>query len=588
MASVIDVLVPDGVEGATVIEIMLEAGAEVEAEESLLAIETDKATAEVPAPAAGKLLEIIAKVGDSVSSGSVIGKLQVAETAESSAPAAIEANSQQKTGAKNRQEDEADVPAPTDTAKTAKTEPASGGANIQDILVPDGVEGATVIEIMREAGAEIEAEESLLAIETDKATAEVPAPTAGTLLEITAKIGESVSSGSVIGKLQVAGRADHAAPAEKPAEAHTKDAKETQTKNESENTPQKQTAEAADEGPQKNEGNEENTEPAEPIFVNAQSPGAQFHASPAVRQFARELGVELESIAKPSGPKGRITFADVKTLVKSVMSRPNAASATNTLGRAIPEIELPDFRKFGEIEERALSKIKQLTGEHLHKGWLNIPLVTHFEEADISELEAFRSELNQRPAVAVAKGELPELPKLPKTTALSFIVKAVVRALQQYPQLNSSISSDGKSIILKKYYNIGIAVDTPRGLLVPVIPNADALSLDQISAQIKMLGTKGRAGKLGPQDMEGGTFTISSLGSLGGTNFTPLVNTPEAAILGVAKAQMKPVWNGSEFAPRLILPFSVSYDHRILDGGEVARFGAALAGYLGDLRYILV
>lgn len=447
-------------------------------------------------------------------------------------------------------------------------------ASVIDVLVPDGVEGATVIEIMLEAGAEVEAEESLLAIETDKATAEVPAPAAGKLLEIIAKVGDSVSSGSVIGKLQVAGRADHAAPAEKP--------KETQTKDKAENTPQKQIVEAADEGPPKNERNEEN---AEPIFVNAQSPGAQFHASPAVRQFARELGVELGRIAKPSGPKGRITFADVKTLVKNVMSRPNAANAANTLGRPIPEIELPDFRKFGETEERALSKIKQLTGEHLHKGWLNIPLVTHFEEADISELEAFRSKLNQRPAVAVAKGELP---KLPKATVLSFIVKAVVRALQQYPQLNSSISGDGKSIILKKYYNIGIAVDTPRGLLVPVIPNADALSLDQISAQIKMLGTKGRAGKLGPQDMEGGTFTISSLGSLGGTNFTPLVNTPEAAILGIAKAQMKPVWNGSEFAPRLILPFSVSYDHRILDGGEVARFGAALASYLRDLRYILV
>ena len=520
MTSVMDILVPDGVTDAAVIEIMLEAGAVVETDESLLAIETDKATAEVPAPAAGKLIEISVQTGDSVSSGSVIGKLQVGDDV-----------AEPEDGANAKIEDEANIP-----------------ANIIDIVVPDGVADAAVIEIMREAGAEVETDESLLAIETDKATAEVPAPAAGKLLEISVQTGDSVSSGSVIGRLQVGG---NAAPAETktakmPPTAAT--VKEAATAGALETTPKEP--------------------PAPP--VNRQSPGAQFHASPSVRQFARELGVELGRIQQPSGPKGRITFADVKALVKIVMSGNGNA--------VLPELELPDFRKFGETEERPLSKIKQLTGEHLHKGWLNIPLVTHFEEADISELEAFRKELNQRPAVA--KGELG------KTTALSFIVKAVVRALQHYPQLNSSLS--GKSIILKKYYHIGIAVDTPRGLLVPVIPNADTLSLDQISAQIKMLGTKGRAGKLESQDMEGGSFTISSLGSLGGTNFTPLVNAPEAAILGVAKAAMKPVWNGSEFVPRLILPFSVSYDHRILDGGEVARFATALAGYLSDLRYILV
>ncbi|MEM9423825.1 MAG: 2-oxo acid dehydrogenase subunit E2 [Spirochaetota bacterium] len=425
-------------------------------------------------------------------------------------------------------------------------------AKIINIVVPDGVSGAAIVEIMQQVGNQVGADESLVAIETDKATAEVPSPQEGTLAELAVQVGDTVSSGDVIGKLQAerTDTSEPSAPNEAPAPAPVVSAP----------------APKAPRAPKHEEI---------PVQNNPQKLGASVHASPSVRQFARELGVDLGLVREPSGPKGRITFADVKGFIKS-----RIGATADRAGTGIPHIDLPDFRKFGQTEEQPLSKIKQITGEHLGKGWLNIPLVTHFEEADITELENFRQELNTRKAVS--QGDAP------KTTALAFIVRATVNALQKYPQINSSLSADGKSLIIKKYYHIGIAVDTPRGLLVPVIKNAEQLSLDQISAYIKELGLKGRAGKLGPADMEGGSFTISSLGGLGGTNFTPLVNPPEAAILGVAKSEVKPIWNGKDFVPRLILPFSISYDHRILDGGEVARFGTTLAGYLKDLRYLLV
>ena len=537
--TVMDIVVPDGVSGAAVVEIMGQVGAELAADESLLAIETDKATAEVPSPARGKLLSLSVELGATVSSGDVIGQLELA------------ASSGIETGA----------------AGTASPAAAATPATVMDIVVPDGVSGAAVVEIMGQVGAELVADESLLAIETDKATAEVPSPARGKLLSLSVELGATVSSGDIIGQLELAassgietGAAGTASPAATATPTTSSSA-----------SPKPEPPEPVDSAPTP-------VAAESAVLTNAQRLGASVHASPSVRQFARELGVDLGLISQPSGPKGRVTFADVKGFVKAVMKGTPSAVAANGFG--IPPIELPDFGQFGPTEEQALSKIKQITGAHLHKGWLNIPMVTHFEEADITELENFRQDLNKR--AATVKGDRP------KATPLAFIVKAVVKALEQFPQVNSSLSSDGKSLILKKYYNIGIAVDTPRGLLVPVIKNAQRLSLDEISAYIKELGSKGRAAKLGPNDMEGASFTISSLGGLGGSNFTPLVNPPEAAIMGVAKSAMKPVWNGREFVPRLILPFSISYDHRVLDGGEVARFGSTLAGYLNDLRLILV
>ncbi|WGK69985.1 2-oxo acid dehydrogenase subunit E2 [Candidatus Haliotispira prima] len=541
MANVIDIVVPDGVSDAAVVEIMQQTGAVVAEEESLLAVETDKATAEIPSPAAGKLLELSVKEGDTVSGGDVIGRLE----AESSAGA-------------DTVSDQIAVP--------VRVPAPEENLGLMDIVVPDGVTDAAVVEIMQDVGAEVAEDDSLIAVETDKATAEIPAPAAGKLLELSVGTGDTVSGGDIIGKLQVVGAAGSAGAA----------ASESSELSQSSKTPKPDRVEVP-------VSVADVAAPAGAVLTNTQNPGGSVHASPSVRQFARELGVDIRRISHTTGPKGRITFTDVRNLVKSVMSGSAGTEGTNSItGGGIPRIELPDFTKFGSTEEFALSKIKQITGKHLSKGWLNIPLVTHFEETDITELEDFRKELNNRKAVGKDKDGLP------KTTALAFIVKAVVKALQQYPQVNSSLGGDGKSLIIKKYYNIGIAVDTPRGLIVPVIKNADQLSLDEISAYIRELGLKGRSGKLVPADMEGGSFTVSSLGGLGGTNFTPLVNPPEAAILGVAKAAMKPVWNGKEFLPRLILPFSVSYDHRVLDGGEVARFGSTLAGFLRDLRYMLV
>ena len=552
MANVIDIVVPDGVSGAAVVEIMGQVGAELAADESLLAIETDKATAEVPSPARGKLLSLSVELGATVSSGDVIGQLELA------AGSGVEAGP------------EAGI-----AASAASPAAAATPATEMDIVVPDGVSGAAVVEIMRQVGAELAADESLLAIETDKATAEVPSPARGKLLSLSVELGATVSSGDVIGKLELAaGSGVEAGPEASIAASAASSAAAATPATSSSASPKPEPPEP----PEPVDSAPAPVAAENAVLTNAQRLGASVHASPSVRQFARELGVDLGLISQPSGPKGRVTFADVKGFVKAVMKGTSSALAANGFG--IPPIELPDFGQFGPTEEQALSKIKQITGAHLHKGWLNIPMVTHFEEADITELENFRQDLNKR--AATVKGDRP------KATPLAFIVKAVVKALEQFPQVNSSLSSDGKSLILKKYYNIGIAVDTPRGLLVPVIKNAQRLSLDEISAYIKELGSKGRAAKLGPNDMEGASFTISSLGGLGGSNFTPLVNPPEAAIMGVAKSAMKPVWNGREFVPRLILPFSISYDHRVLDGGEVARFGSTLAGYLNDLRLILV
>lgn len=506
----IDVVVPEGVSDASIVELMVEAGQAVKTDESIAAVETDKATAEVPAPQDGVISEWLIAVGAKVSSGDVIARMSIAAET-SSAPS----------------------PAPAASTSSQRVE----------VRVPEGVSDASVVELMAELGSSIQSDGSLLAIETDKATAEVPSPQDGKILEFKVAVGDKVSSGDLVAVLEVQGSATPASPAVQP----------------SSRAPSTASAQASPSAPAQTS-----------LPSNQQKLGTVLHASPSVRQLARELGVDLSLISKASGPKGRITFADVKSFVKDALKSGPTGSA------GIPKIDVPDFSSFGEVEEKPLNGIKKATGSHLSKAWLNIPMVTHFEEANISGMEDFRKQLNSR------KGEFP------KATPLAFITKAVIKALQEFPQVNSSLSADGASLFYKKYYNIGIAVDTPRGLLVPVIKNANQLSIDQLSAAISELGAKGRSSKLGPADMEGGSFTISSLGGLGGTNFTPLVNAPEAAILGVAKSSIQPLWNGSSFEPQLILPFSVSYDHRILDGGEVARFASKIKLYLEDMRHILV
>ena len=427
-------------------------------------------------------------------------------------------------------------------------------AEVKEITVPDigDFDAVDVIEILVGPGDTVAAEDSLITLESDKATMEVPSPVSGTITEILISAGDQVSEGTPVAKIEVADSAEAAAP---PAEA----AAETKP----EPAPQ-----AAAPAPV--------ADTPAPTPAPAPADGKPTHASPSVRRFARELGVPLAEV-NGTGRKGRITREDVQGFVKGVMSGGASAGATASGGSGIPPIPAVDFSKFGEIEEVPLSRIKKLSGPHLHRSWLNIPHVTQFDDADITELEAFRK---QEKAAAEKAGV--------KLTPLAFLVKAAASALREHPTLNSSLNADGSALIMKHYINVGVAVDTPNGLVVPVIKDADKKGIYAIAADLGELSVKARDGKLGPGDMQGGTFSISSLGGIGGTAFTPIVNAPEVAILGVSKSSTQPVWDGQAFQPRLMLPLSLSYDHRVIDGAAAARFTTYLSSLLGDLRRLIL
>ncbi|OQX29926.1 MAG: branched-chain alpha-keto acid dehydrogenase subunit E2 [Spirochaeta sp. LUC14_002_19_P3] len=418
----------------------------------------------------------------------------------------------------------------------------------------DGAKDVAVVEVYISAGDSVEPETPLISLESDKAVMDVPSPLAGTITELKVKEGDKVNSGDVIAL------AEGAAGAEPPPKKEVK----------KEPAPQ---AVPAEDHPKKT------PEPAQAMAnsaapVNAQPLGAASHATPSVRGLARELGIDLSQLSG-SGPKGRVLREDLTSLVKSLMSGGVPASGT---GFNLPPIPGGDYANFGTVEEIALSRIRKISGPHLHRNWLGIPHVTQFEEADITALEEFRQSLNKESAKSGAA----------KVSPLIFILKAVVHALKEFPDFNSSLNPDGASLTRKHYYNIGIAVDTPGGLVVPVIRNADTKGIRELAAELAGLSTRAREGKLKPDEMKGGTFTISNLGGIGGTYFTPIVNAPEAAILGLSKSAMKPVWDGSQFVPRLILPLSVSYDHRVIDGAQGARFTACLASVIGDIRRMLL
>lgn len=432
---------------------------------------------------------------------------------------------------------------------------------LEQLHLPDigDFEGVEIIEMLAQAGDTVAEEDSLMTLESDKATMEIPSPISGTIKEWKVGLGDKVSTGDLIAMVEVEAGASAPAPAkEEPKAAPAVAAQPAPAKAAPTPAPAAPSAPAA---PQERP-------------INTQSAGAKFHASPSVRRFARELGVELEHVSG-QGPKGRILQTDIQLFVKSVMQ--GKASVGTQGGAGIPPIPTIDFSQFGETETVDLSRIKKVSGQHLSKCWLNVPHVTQFDEADITEMEAFRQSMKDQ----AAKEGI-------KLTPLVFIMKAVVAALKAYPNFNASLSSDGSQLIVKKYINIGVAVDTPNGLVVPVIKDADKKSLYDLSRELIELSGKAREGKLSPADMSGGTFTISSLGGIGGTNFTPIVNAPEVGILGVARSAMKPVWNGSEFEPRLMLPLSVSYDHRVIDGAEGARFTTTISRYLTDIRQMLL
>ena len=539
--AVTEVKVPDigDFTDVEIIEVLVSAGDSVEAEDPLITLETDKASMDVPAPQAGTVKELKVQVGDKVSEGSLILLLD-SEAASGSAPPASD-----DSGAKA---------AETDTKAEPQPDAEPVAAKPQEVEVPDigDFKDVEVIEVHVGPGDSVEAEDPLLTLESDKASMEVPSPAAGTIQEFHIKVGDKVSQGTLIALLAPAGAPAPAKPADKPAQPAAAEA-----------TP--------DRSP------EQRPPPPAPEPA-AKTSFAKVHASPSVRRFARELGVDLTQV-KGSGRKERITQEDVQKFVKQALSggAPGAAAAAGGMG--IPPIPAVDFSKFGEVEEQPLGRIQKLSGPHLHRSWLNVPMVTQFDEADSTELEAFRKSLK---AEAEKHGV--------RVTALAFIMKAVAQSLREFPRFNSSLAPDGQSLILKKYCHLGIAVDTPNGLVVPVFRDVDQKSIFELSGELGEMSKKARDGKLSPNDMQGGCFSISSLGGIGGTMFTPIVNAPEVAILGVSRAQYKPVWNEAkkEFVPRLMLPLALTYDHRVIDGALGARFIVYLSALLGDIRRLLL
>ncbi|MGE8152256.1 dihydrolipoyllysine-residue acetyltransferase [Pseudomonas vancouverensis] len=540
-ASVQQVHVPDiGSSGkAQIIEIQVKVGDTVAADQSLITLESDKASMEIPSPAAGVVKAISVKLNDEVGTGDLILDLEVAGAAAPAAAAPAQAAAPSAAAA----------PAP------AAAPAAPIADSVQDIHVPDiGSAGkAKIIEVLVKAGDSVEADQSLITLESDKASMEIPSPAAGVVESVSIKLDDEVGTGDLILKLKVKGAAPAAAPA--PAAAAP-------------SAPAPAAAAQAAAAPAA----------AAPVAAPAK-PGAKVHAGPAVRQLAREFGVELSAVGA-SGPHGRILKEDVQVYVKAMMQKAKeapAAAAGATGGAGIPPIPVVDFSRFGEIEEVPMTRLMQVGAANLHRSWLNVPHVTQFDSADITELEAFRV---AQKAVAEKAGV--------KLTVLPLLLKSCAHLLKELPDFNSSLAPSGKAIIRKKYVNIGFAVDTPDGLLVPVIKNVDQKSLLQLAAEAASLAEKARTKKLSSDEMQGACFTISSLGHIGGTGFTPIVNAPEVAILGVSKATIQPVWDGKAFQPKLMLPLSLSYDHRVINGAAAARFTKRLSDLLGDIRTMLL
>ncbi|ASR89800.1 dihydrolipoyllysine-residue acetyltransferase [Alcaligenes aquatilis] len=564
MSNIIQVKIPDiGADDAVeVIEILVKEGETIEVEQSLITVESDKASMEIPSSDAGVVKSIKVKLGDKVKEGSLVLELEAAESAQA-APAAEPAKAEA-------------TPASKAEAAPAAATAAAGGEQQVTVQVPDigDARDVDVIEIMVQVGDTIEVEQSLITVESDKASMEVPSSHAGVVTAIKVKLGDKVSQGSDILELTVQGAA--AAPAKAEAAPAPK----------AESAPAAPAAAAAAAAAPAASSSvvvgagAPAPERVSPTAAFAQAEGSLRnlpHASPSVRKFARELGVDLAKV-HGSGDKGRITADDVRGFVKQVMAggaAPVIAAGTAAQVGGLDVLAWPkvDFAKFGPVETQALSRIKKISGANLHRNWVMIPHVTNNEVADITSLEALRKELNEEYKKSGAR-----------VTMLAFVIKAAVAALKKFPEFNASL--DGDNLVLKQYYHIGFAADTPNGLVVPVIRDADKKGILDIARETGELAAAARDGKLSAAQMQGGCFTISSLGGIGGTDFTPIINAPEVAILGLSRSSMQPVWNGKEFAPRLMLPLSLSYDHRVIDGASAARFNAFLATMLADFRRI--
>ena len=558
--ALVDIQVPDigDFDEVTVIELLVKPGDTVAAEQSLITVESDKASMEIPSSHAGVVKEIKIKLDDKVKQGSVVLTLEVAGAAES---APKQAPAQAAPSAAAPKTEAATAPAPA--------APAAAASGPVEVRVPDigDFKDVVVIEVLVKTGDTVNVEQSLITVESDKASMEIPSSHAGVIKELKVKLGDTVNIGDLLAILE-----GSAASAPAPAAAPAASAPAAATSAPAPSAPVSAPAAAQ----------------AQPAHQPTAATSISLpHASPSVRKFARELGVPLAEL-KGSGPKGRITQDDVQGFTKAVMAgdsrtqaqiakTPAAAASSGGSGAGLDLLPWPkvDFTKFGPVERQPLSRIKKISGANLHRNWVMIPHVCNHDDADITELEAFRVQMNKENEKSGVK-----------ITMLAFLIKAAVAALKKFPQFNASL--DGDQLVLKQYFNIAFAADTPNGLVVPVIKDADKKGIIQISQEMGELAKKARDGKLGPADMQGACFTISSLGGIGGRYFTPIINAPEVAIMGVCKSRIEPVWDGKAFVPRLMQPLSLSWDHRVIDGAAAARFNAYYGQVLADFRRIFL
>lgn len=572
-----------------VIEVLVKAGDKISENDGLVVLESDKAAMEIPSPKSGTVKEVLVKVGSQVKQGADLVSMEI-EGAEAPAAAKEADKGVENTADKSvepgvpettlettqeiKQDAKQEEPAPAAAQPSAAAAAAKGpSSSVQAVSVPDlgDASDVEIIEILVKVGDEVQPETGLLTLETDKAAMDVPSPLAGKVVAIKVKVGDKVSKGSVIMDLETTAAASESSAAQAastsaPAAADKQEPASDAAQNPP-STPVTTTTLSKD---------VKTPAPSEAAIVAVPAASGDVYAGPAVRKLARELGVELGQV-KGSGAKGRVVKEDVQDFVKSKLQAGAGATASAAGGAGLPGIPDIDFSKFGEIEEVEMSKLHRVTALNMTRNWLNVPHVTQFDEADVTELEEFRS---AQKALADKKGI--------KLTPLPFIVKACAQALAEYPQFNVSLHSSGMKMIRKKYINIGVAVATPAGLMVPVIKNADKKSIWQIASEIAALSAKAKDRKLTKEDMEGACFTVSSLGNIGGNGFTPIVNAPEVGILGVSRASVKPVFKNGEFVPRTMLPFALSYDHRAVNGVDGGMFCTYLASLLGDIRLMVL